>query len=365
VTSAYSRRRLLALASSVPLAALGGKVVRAVGMHGLNNGVLVRPTGVVPASAFFPGGAKVASDAITGVTKLAGMPSLYTKSLNIDKTLWFDQMPTSAMRFLTTTDPTSAFEISSLTLYPPGASMSVFNRTVQRFDKTAFGLPSFVLQVISGAVALSFVVALNRFPLGEWWRILLILNDASVVGSNVLKAWQYIKGEPPSSADVQSVQVGFASAAQPVQTVAIPTAGQIAFFTGMSGAQQANITIGGVPNTIGGLNSVTNVAVGSVIVSPQAADVATAIRSAAPGPTGFFTRPTFGAPDYFNPNAGLSSVAMMGEVNSAGIGFLDNTGIQNVLTVNGNWTTLPTMFGDVGAQPVEPADTLYYADPFY
>ena len=361
------RRRLLALAGSALFALGPGRAAIAAGGRGLLMGLHNKASSVVPASAFFNGQAKIASNAVTGQTQLAGMPSSSSRSANIAKTLWFDQQPSSPMRFFTTSDPSSGFEYLTLDLYPAGTSMSVFNAATQRFDRTAYGLPSFVLRAFSASVALAFVVALNRFPLGQWWEILLLLNDASTAGASVLKAWQFVKGEAQNSSNVQSVQIGFANVpgGQPAQP--ITTTSQFPIFTGQSGlGGQATITIGGVPNATG-QNSVTNVVMGSVFYSTQPAVVGTALASAAPGPAGFFTRPGFGAPGFFNSAAGVSTVATMGEVapDPNTIGWLDNTGIQNVLLPNGNWATLPTMFGDVGSQPVEPADTLYYADPYF
>jgi len=352
---------LAGVAKAATPGGFGGVVFQSLG------GATAQNPALKPASAFFPGQAQIASNAVTGQTQLAGMPSSSSRSANIAKTLWFDQQPSSPMRFFTTSDPSSGFEYLTLDLYPAGTSMSVFNAATQRFDRTAYGLPSFVLRAFSASVALAFVVALNRFPLGQWWEILLLLNDASTAGASVLKAWQFVKGEAQNSSNVQSVQIGFANVpgGQPAQP--ITTTSQFPIFTGQSGlGGQATITIGGVPNATG-QNSVTNVVMGSVFYSTQPAVVGTALASAAPGPAGFFTRPRFGAPGFFNSAAGVSTVATMGEVapDPNTIGWLDNTGIQNVLLPNGNWATLPTMFGDVGSQPVEPADTLYYADPYF
>jgi hypothetical protein len=360
-----SRRKFIA---GLGLASLAGAAKAAAPAGGL--GVVFQSTGgafsnplIRPASAFFPQGSGLSSLSLTGRTNLPGMPSSQSSAVNIAKTLFYDEVPTSPQRLFTSLLPDSSFENVTLDLFPAGTQYQLYHPNTRSFTQTAFGQPSVYLKAAATAGAtIGFFAALNAFPLGIWFELLVLLNDVTVTGAAAVKMYQFFKGQPPNNSNQLPANIGF--------PVANPLTGgltltQFPIFTGYSGGPiQSDITIGINPLT--GAGGLSNTVVGSAVYSPQAASPNTATASAITS-SGTIPRFAAGAPDFFGGYTGPSSVALIGEVipGVPGTGFQENSGDSSMVYINGNWVSLDTRFADTNAGiPVEPADTLYYSDPF-
>jgi hypothetical protein len=349
---------LASAAKAVTPGGFGGVVFQSVG------GALTNPL-IRPASAFFPAGSGLSSLSLTGRTNLPGMPNSQSSSVNIAKTLYYDYVPASPQRLFTSILPDTSFENVTLDLLPPGTQYYIYHPQTKSVTQTAFGTPSVYLKAAATAGAtIGFFAALAAFPLGTWFEILLLLNDVTVTGAVAgVKIFQFFKGQPPSNSNQLVSYIGTPVGQTP------PSGGltlvQFPIFTGYSGGPiQSDVTIGINPLT--GTGGLSDTVVGSVVYSPQAANPNVAISSAI-NSNGTIPRFGAGAPNFFASYTGTSSVALIGEVdpNVPGSGFQENSGDASMVYVNGNWTSLDTRFADTNAGiPVEPADILYYSDPF-
>jgi hypothetical protein len=350
------------------LSALAGAAKATTTSGGL--GVLFQSSGgaytnplIQSTSAFFPQGSGLSSLSLTGRTQLPGMPSSQSPSANIAKTLWYDYVPTSPQRLFTSILPDTNFENVTLDLNPPGTHYSLWHND-GTVTQTAFGNPSLYLKAAATAgAAIGFFAPLIGFPLGLWFEILVLLNDVTITGAAGIKMFQFFKGQPPNSSNQLVADIGFPVGQRP--TSGGLTLVQFPIFTGYSGGPiQSDITIGINPLT--GAGGLSNVAMGSAVYSPQAANPSVAISSAITS-SGTIPKFTAGAENFFAGYTGVSSVALIGEVipGVPGAGFQENSGDSAMVYVGGNWVSLDTRFADTNAGTlVEDASIPYYGSPF-
>jgi hypothetical protein len=308
------------------------------------------------AAAYFPIQASAASNIINGVSKDSQFPNVpFNQSVasSIVATILpedLSDIPAEGMRLFTQHRPGDAFEFLTVDIWPPGTMLTTANGV------TSWGVPMLRVKAATALGVATFIGMLPRWYPGTWETLVILLNDITRGLQAGVSAYQFLKGQREPSLEQLAMQAGYPNRDRPTSAIInVP----MNIPVGMTGfGPQLDITIGRIPNTggPGAQGSLVNTTIGSVTYSPVAADPAYTLNQVVDLNSGTFKKPGFGSQNLFTSGSGYSPVALIGDVQGDGLGFMRNFGsLTYVDPSSDSLFVLDTRFGNSGPNLVDPA----------